>query len=154
MKKIHITIPLSSHKIVELIDQYPNLEKITCSKSLYNRIPKKYLEVLNDLSIEVSIEYNQGAKEKYLEEEKDILNLSKQNLTPKEISKKLEIPIKRVYYLLSKHNNVKIDNYKRKYDENTKLIVKSMKDDGKNPKEISSKLNIPIRTVYYILNGR
>ncbi|WP_409200967.1 hypothetical protein [Methanobrevibacter sp. DSM 116169] len=152
--KIHITSALSSQKIIDLMEDFPDLETITCSKSLFDRIPKKYLEALNDLDIEVAIEYNQGAKPKYSKEEDEILSLAKQNLTAKEISKKLDIPIKRVYYLLSKNKeNIKFNNFKRKYDENTKRDVKLLNDEGKSPKDISSKLNIPIRTVYYILKG-
>jgi len=149
--KVHITSALSSQKIIKLIDDFPNLEKITCSKSLYDRIPKKYLDALSELSIDVEIEYNQG-KAKYEKEESDILALVVKGQSPKDISKILEIPLKRVYYLINK-NNVKLDNYNRKYDENMRLLVNSMKGEGESVKDISSKLNIPIRTVYYIING-
>ena len=150
--EVHITSAISSQKIIKLMDDFPKLEKITCSKSLYDRIPKKYLDALKELSIDVEIEYNQGAKVKYEKEESDILDLVVKGQSPKDISKNLEIPLKRVYYLINK-NNVKLDNYNRKYDENMRLLVNSMKGEGESVKDISSKLNIPIRTVYYIING-
>lgn len=151
--EIHITYPLSSQKIIELMDEYPNLEKITCSKSLYDRIPKNYLEALNELNIEVFIEYNQGSKVKFEKEESLVLNFAKKNYSAKEISYKLEIPLKRVYYLLSKNKeNIKFNNFKRKYDDKTRNLIKSLNKKGKSPKEISSKLNIPLRTIYYIIN--
>ena len=46
--KIHITQVLTLSKVMELIDEYPNLEEITCSPSVYNRISKKYIEAFTD----------------------------------------------------------------------------------------------------------
>ena len=34
------------------------------------------------------------------------------------------------------------------------IEVKSLKEEGVKPKEIASKLDIPLRTVYYILNKK
>ena len=34
------------------------------------------------------------------------------------------------------------------------IEVKSLKEEGLKPKEIASKLDIPLRTVYYILNKK
>ncbi|WP_461864141.1 DUF1699 family protein [Thermococcus sp.] len=42
----------------------------------------------------------------------------------------------------------------RKYDERTLTLVRRMMRQGKKPKEISRELNIPLRTLYYIINGR
>lgn len=155
IKEIHITDPLTSRKIMELMDEYPNLNKITICPSLFNRIPKTYLDALNKLEINVETKYNWDAKSKYSIEKNRISSLAKDGKTPKEISKNLQIPLSRVYYLLSKNKeNIKFNNYRRKYDLNKRKLVKSMKNEGVSPKEISSKLNIPIRTVYYILNRK
>ena len=62
----------------------------------------------------------------------------------------LDITLNRVYYLL-RRNKTKLDTNTKKYDY---YEVKSLKDSGLKPKEISEKLNIPIRTVYYILNNK
>ena len=48
-------------------------------------------------------------------------------------------------------DNVKFDNYKRKYNHGE---VKSLYDDGLKPREIAEKLDMPLRTVYYILNKK
>lgn len=151
--EIHITTCLSSSKIITLIDENPNLKKITCSKSIYNRISKKYIEALNDLDIEVAIAYNQGRKSKNPELEKQIVLLAKNKKTPKEISEILEIPIKQVYNLLNK-NKISLNNYKRKYDLNQRNHIKSLKNKGLSAKDIASELNMPIRSVYYILNNK
>ena len=59
---IHITKALSSSMIVEIIDNYPNLEEITCAPSVYRRTSKRYIEALNQLDINVKTKYEWGAK--------------------------------------------------------------------------------------------
>ena len=83
---------------------------------------------------------------------KSTLDLAKQGLNAREISEKLDMKLNRVYYLLRKNkDDVKFDDYKRKYDYSE---VRALKEDGLKPKEISEKLNIPLRSVYYILNKK
>ena len=147
---IHITKALSSSMIVELIDNYPNLEEITCSPSVYERTSKTYIDALEQLDIEVNRKYNWGAKSKSNGLENYILKLSNQGLKPKEIAQKLDISLNRVYYLLKK-SNADFDNRQRKHDHDE---IKQLKKDGLKPKEISEKLNIPLRSVYYILNKK
>ena len=147
---IHITEALSSSKIVELINENPDLEEITCSPSVYNRTSKTYIDALSQLDIEVTQKYNWGAKSRTNGQEFEVSNLSKEGLTPKEIAEKLDITLNRVYYLLRKTNQ-KIDNRKRKHNHEE---VKSLKQDGLSPKEIAEKLDMPLRTVYYILNKK
>ena len=42
----------------------------------------------------------------------------------------------------------------RKYDHSTIKRIEELVKKGKTPKEISEELNIPLRTVYYLINGR
>lgn len=147
---IHITKTLTSSMIVELIDEYPNLEEITCSPSVYNRTSNTYIDALRQLDINVKKEYNWGAKSRSNGLEFYVLKLSNEGLTPKQISQKLEISLNRVYYLLKKANG-KFDNRNRKYDYEE---IKQLKHDGLKPKEIAEKLDIPLRSVYYILNKK
>ena len=147
---IHITKTLTSSMIVELIDEYPNLEEITCSPSVYNRTSNTYIDALRQLDINVKKEYNWGAKSRSNGLEFYVLKLSNEGLTPKQISQKLEISLNRVYYLLKKAN-AKFDNRNRKYDYEE---IKQLKHDGLKPKERAEKLDIPLRSVYYILNKK
>ena len=147
---IHITKTLTSSMIVELIDEYPNLEEITCSPSVYNRTSNTYIDALKQLDINVKREYRWGAKSRSNGIEFYVLKLSNEGLTPKQISQKLEISLNRVYYLLKKAN-AQFDNRKRKYNHEK---IKQLKRDGLKPKEISDKLDIPLRSVYYILNKK
>ena len=147
---VHITEALSSSIIMELIDEYPNLEEITCSPSVYNRTSKIYIDALSQLDIEVNKKYNWGSKSKTNGQEFEVLNLANEGLKPKEISQKLDITLNRVYYLLRKTNNT-FDNRKRKHNHSE---IRSLKQEGLSAKEISQRLNIPLRSVYYILNKK
>ncbi len=150
-----MTSALSSKRIIELIDEYPSLKLITCPKSLYDRIPQKYLDALEQLDIEVKIEYNPGVKPKFSKEFIDeLMELKKEGLAPKEISQKLDISIKQVYYILEKYSNIKLKGHKRKYSDKLKEEVRQLKYNGLTVKEISKKTDIPIRTIYYILNNK
>ncbi|MBE6490933.1 MAG: hypothetical protein UIB31_00725 [Methanobrevibacter sp.] len=147
---IHITKALSSSMIVELIEEYPNLSRITCSPSVYNRTSKTYIDALEQLDIEVEKKYNWGAKSQTEGIEFEVLKLSNEGLKPKEIAEKLNMTLNRVYYLLRK-SKAKFDNRKRKYNHTE---IKNLKDEGLSAKEISEKLDIPLRSVYYILNKK
>ena len=152
---IHITEVLSSSKIIELIEEYPNLDTITCSPSVFNRISKSYIEALNNLDIDVKTEYKWGAKPIYSHQEGNVLKMAKEGYGASEIAQELDIPLSRVYHLVRKSDDeFKFNNYKRKYDDNEKNLIKSLKDQGESAKSISSQLNIPLRTVYYILNKK
>lgn len=149
---IHITKVLSTSFIMDLMDEYPNLSEITCSPSIYDRISKKYIEVLEEIGIEVNKKYNWGNKSKITDDEIQVLNLAKKGLKASEISEKLKLTTNRVYYLLRKNkNNVKFDNYKRKYNHDE---IRSLSKEGLTASEISEKLDVPIRSVYYILNKK
>ena len=147
---IHITKTLTSSMIVELIDEYPNLEEITCSPSVFNRTSNTYIDALKKLDINVKRKYDWGAKSRSNGIEFYVLKLSNEGLTPKQISQKLEISLNRVYYLLKKAD-AQFDNRKRKYDYKE---IKQLKRDGLKPKEIAEKFDIPLRSVYYILNKK
>lgn len=149
-RTIHITKALSSSMIVELFDEYPNLEEITCSPSVYNRTSSKYIDALTTLGIEVKKKYKWGAKSRSDNLELYILKLSDEGMSAREISNRLEIPLNRVYYLLRK-GKASFNNRQRKHDHDD---VKRLKAEGLKPKEISEKLDIPLRTVYYILNKK
>lgn len=155
---VHISSQLSSKKIVELMDKFPNLKKITCPPSLYTRISKKYLEVLKELGITVEMKYNWGAKKKYNNEIKEeVINLIKKGQKPFEIAEKLNFPVKTIYYLKNSGENEEI-HLKRgrisKYSDATITKIKNLAKSGISPKKISKQEKIPLRTVYYIIRNK
>ena len=147
---IHITEALSSFMIVNLLENYPNLEKITCSPSVYNRTSNTYIEALNQLDIEVVKEYHWGASKKPCDYEDELLELASEGYKAREIAEILDITVNRVYYLL-RRNKTKLNTNTKKYDYDE---IESLSKSGMKPKEISEKLDIPLRSVYYILNKK
>ena len=157
-EEVHISTTLSSKKIMELIDKYPNLKIVTCPNSIYDRISKKYLEALEKLGITVKIKYNWGKPPKYTENDRiNVVNLIKKGLFPQDIAEKLNLSVHTVYYLKNKNKDeqVKLKRGKRrKYSNEIREKVKKLANDGVPTKKISKTENIPLRTVYDIINEK
>ena len=147
---IHITKALSSSMIIDLIDEYPDLEEITCAPSVYKRTSQTYIDALKEVGINVKKKYEWGAKSKSNGIEFYVVKLSNEGMTARQISQKLDISLNRVYYLLKK-GKANFDNRKRKHDHSE---IKRLKSEGWSAKEIADKLDMPIRSVYYILNKK
>ena len=46
--EVHISTQLTSQKIIQLMDTYPSLKRITCPQSIYNRIAPDYIKALDN----------------------------------------------------------------------------------------------------------
>ncbi|MCQ2972147.1 MAG: LuxR C-terminal-related transcriptional regulator [archaeon] len=155
VKEVHTSKTPTFSDIIKILEENQDLEKITCPKSVYTRISNKYLSALDEMGIEIEIQNHSGAKGIYKEDEKKVVQLAIDGKKPKEISQILQISTKTVYYLISKNKDkIKLDNYKRKYDLNERDEIKSLNYEGCSASKISSMKNIPLRSVYYILNGK
>jgi len=156
-KTVHISSQLSSKMIVNLMDEYPNLKKITCPPSIYKRISNKYLEVLKELEIEVEVKHNWKTKRKYSDEKKEeIVNLIKNGQTPSEVAEYLNLPLKTIYYMKNSYDKEKIKlkrGKKNKYNDAIRTRIKNLAKSGVPVKKIAKKENIPLRTVYYIIKN-
>ncbi len=154
--EVHVSSTLSSRKLVELMDTYPSLKRITCPKSIYDRISPDYIKALDELNISVEIKYNWGNKKKYTKNEIDsVIELFNEGKRSEEIADILDMPLSNVNYIKSKYSSkIKVKHYNRKYDDECRLKIKSMREDGLKPKDISRELGIPVRSVYYILNKK
>ena len=154
--KVHVTKSFTLKGLMDLVDKYPNLNTITCSRSIYDRTPSRYFEALKSIGIEVKVGYKWGENRKYSDDEVNrVLNLLNKGNSPKNVSELLDIPVERVYYFRSKYSNTNKDNYyNRKYDNETYDEIFKLRDEDYKVKDISKELNIPLRTVYYILNKR
>ena len=135
---IHITEVPSSFMIMNLLEKYPNLEKITCSPSIYGRTSP------------IEKEYHWGSSKKPCDYEDELLELASEGYKAREIAEILDITVNRVYYLL-RRNKTKLNTNTKKYDYDE---IESLSKSGMKPKEISEKLDIPLRSVYYILNKK
>ncbi len=135
---------------MQILEEHPDIKLIKCPSSLYLRTSKKYLDVLSKLGVTVEPVVKSGRPKKYGElEVKLIQKMLKDGSNPREISEKLHLPIKTVYYL--KETPLKRGR-KPKYTPGTEEEIKRLHNEGLRTKEISDKLNIPLRTVYSIIN--
>jgi hypothetical protein len=147
--EIYVKEPLSSRKIIKLLEEHPHLKKIKLPKSLYLRTSPKYLQALSQLGVEVKPVTHRGRPKKYGEKQAhSVEKMIKQGKSPVEISKTLQLPVKDVYYL--KKSRLKRGR-KQKYGEETQRKVKELYSKGFSVRDISRKLNIPLRTVYSLL---
>ncbi len=147
--EIYVNKPLSFSRIMELLDQYPDLKKISCPPSLYSRISPKSLQALGELGVTVVSVEKKGRPKKYNKKDaENVQQLLKSGSTPKEIAEIMGIPLKTVYYL--KGSRLK-PGRKMKYDTLKVKKVKRLYKDGVPAKDISNDLKIPLRTVYSLL---
>lgn len=154
--EVHISEQLTSGRIIRLMNTYPSLKKITCPPSIYNRISKKYLDVLDQMGIIVEVKYNYGQKTKYTEDDiNQVVDLLKNGKSPKEVASELNLSLEKVHYLKSRYSEYfKLNNHKKKYNHETREKIRKMRENGLKPKEIAKIENIPIRSIYYILNKK
>ncbi len=153
--EVHISSQLTSQKIIQLMDTYPSLKRITCPKSIYDRISPDYIKALDNLGVSIEIKYNWGKRKYSMTQINQVVDLFNEGKRSEEIADILEMPVSNVNHIKSKYfDKINVKHYKRKYDDECRLKVKSLKEEGLKPKEISKKLDIPIRSVYYILNKK
>lgn len=149
VEELHVNEQLSSRKIMEVLDSNPDLVKITCPVSIYNRISKKYMKALKELGVEIEPVHRRGRPKKYNSNDATkIQKMLDNGESPKDISKKLNLPVKTVYYL--KNTSLKRGR-KIKYSTEKTIEVKRLYSKGISAKKISENLKIPLRTVYLLI---
>lgn len=153
--EVHISTQLTSQKLIELLDTYHSLKRITCPQSIYNRISPDYIKALEKLGISVEIKYNWGKRKYSKNQINQVVDLFNEGKRSDEIASILEMPLTNVNYIKSKHfDKINVKHYRRKYDDECRQKVKSMREEGIKPKDISKELDIPVRSIYYILNRK
>ena len=101
--EVYVSLRPTKEVVVKILENAPNVRRISCPPSLYPKVSKRVIYALNQLGIEL-------------------------------------IPEKRPR------------GRPRKYDEKTVKLVQEMAEKGVPMKEISERLGIPLRTVYYMVN--
>ncbi|HMK54640.1 MAG TPA: helix-turn-helix domain-containing protein [Methanobacteriaceae archaeon] len=148
VKEIYVAELLTIQRIMNLLEQYPDLERIKCPPSLYARTSPKYLDALKTLGIEVKPEQRKGRPPKYTQKEISQINqMSSQGNTPQQIAQNTGIPLKSVYHLIK--NPLKHPG--KKYGPQTIIKVKELHKKGMGARKISDEMEIPLRSVYFLL---
>ena len=116
--EVHISTQLTSQKIIQLMDTYPSLKRITCPQSIYNRISPDYIKALDNLGVSIEIKYNWGKKKYSMTQINQVVDLFNEGKRSDEIASELEMPIANVNYIKSKYfDKINVKHYKRKYDD-------------------------------------
>lgn len=151
VRELYVNHPLTSHKIMEILDKNPELERITCPPSVFQRIAPKYIQALSRLGINVESVNKRGRPRKYsAEDRRSVDEMFKHGHSPQEISDVLKIPLKTVYYF---NKNPLKKGRKKKYSSETINKVQKMHENGLTAREISDDLEIPLRSVYQLMKS-
>ncbi|AFL96114.1 hypothetical protein CL1_1919 [Thermococcus cleftensis] len=100
--EVYINLRPTKEILVRILERAPNVRKISCPPSLYPKVSKKIISALSQMGIELVPEgYPRGRPRKYDEETiRRVRELVKVGVPAKEISARMGIPLRTVYYLV------------------------------------------------------
>lgn len=101
VSEVYVNLRPTKEVVVKILERSPNVRKITCPPSLYPKVSQKVIMALNQLGVELLPEsYPRGRPKKYDEKTiKQVVEMAGKGMPMKEISRKLGIPLRTVYYL-------------------------------------------------------
>ncbi len=113
--EVHISTQLTSQKIIELMDTYPSLKRITCPQSIYNRISPTYIKALDNLGVSVEVKYNWGKRKYSKNQINQVVDLFNEGKRSDEIASILDMSVSNVDYIKSKYfDRINVKHYRRK----------------------------------------
>jgi hypothetical protein len=100
--EVYINLRPTKEILVRILERAPNVRKISCPPSLYPKVSKKAISALAQMGIELVPEgYPRGRPRKYDERTiKEVHSLVMSGVPPKEISARMGIPLRTVYYMI------------------------------------------------------
>ncbi|WP_258084308.1 DUF1699 family protein [Thermococcus thermotolerans] len=100
--EVYVNLRPTKEILVRILERAPNVRKISCPPSLYPKVSKKAVKALAQMGIELVPEgYPRGRPRKYDEGTiKEVQNLIMNGVPPKEISARMGIPLRTVYYMI------------------------------------------------------
>lgn len=106
--EVYINLRPTKEIVVRILENAPNVRRISCPPSLYPKVSKKIINALAQVGVELVPEgYPRGRPRKYSEETiKTVLEMFSSGRGPKEISRSLGIPLRTVYYLIERASEV------------------------------------------------
>jgi len=99
--EVYINLRPTKEILVRILENAPNVRRISCPPSLYPKVSKKAIAALAQMGIELVPEsYPRGRPRKYDEETvKRVRELLSGGIPAKEVSDRLGIPLRTVYYM-------------------------------------------------------
>ncbi|NJE01423.1 DUF1699 family protein [Thermococcus sp. JdF3] len=102
--EVYINLRPTKEILVRILERAPNVRKISCPPSLYPKVSKRVIAALAQMGIELVPEgYPRGRPRKYNERTiREVQNLLMKGVPAKEISTRMGIPLRTVYYMIER----------------------------------------------------
>lgn len=102
---VHLSIRPTINILASILTAAPNIKKITCPPSLFDRTPKKIKVALEKVGVTFdSLLLKPGRPRSHSDSKiKKVYKLREKRFSAKEISEELGIPLTTVYYYLKKN---------------------------------------------------
>ncbi|WP_148882013.1 DUF1699 family protein [Thermococcus aciditolerans] len=102
--EVYINLRPTKEILVRILERAPNVRKISCPPSLYPKVSKRVIAALAQMGIELVPEgYPRGRPRKYDERTiREVQNLLMRGVPAKEISIRMGIPLRTVYYMIER----------------------------------------------------
>jgi hypothetical protein len=102
--EVYVSLRPTKEVVVKILENAPNVKRISCPPSLYPKVSKRVIYALGQLGIELVPENRpRGRPRKYDEKTvKLVRELARKGVPMREISERLGIPLRTVYYMASK----------------------------------------------------
>jgi len=102
--EVYINLRPTKEIVVRILEYAPNVQKISCPPSLYPKVSKKIIDALSQIGVQLVPEgYPRGRPKKYDEKTvKLVREMADMGVPMREISERLGIPLRTVYYIVEK----------------------------------------------------
>ena len=102
--EVYVNLRPTKEILVRILERAPNVRKISCPPSLYPKVSKKIITALAQMGIDLVPEgYPRGRPRKYDEKTvRQVRELLMRGVPAKEISSRMGIPLRTVYYMMKK----------------------------------------------------
>lgn len=106
--EVYINLRPTKEIVVRILENAPNVRKISCPPSLYPKVSKKIINALSQIGVQLVPEgYPRGRPRKYDERTiRKIMEMLSSGKGVREISSSLGIPLRTVYYLIERTRDV------------------------------------------------
>ncbi|MDV3104382.1 DUF1699 family protein [Thermococcus waiotapuensis] len=101
--EVYINLRPTKEIVVHILERAPGVRRISCPPSLYPKVSRRIISALSQLGVELVPErFPRGRPKKYDERiVEKVIEMTKRGTPMREISERLGIPLRTVYYLVN-----------------------------------------------------